>query len=660
MKLLSAVVLLCVLSGGYVQAGEGFWLPRQLSGSKVVSGSQFDQQTKIADIAALNTISHSVVKLGECTAVFVSANGLLLTSARCIMPYLTTETSAGFAAAQQQDEARLHGLTIYQPTELQDVTVTINRQLNETSNEIARSARLLELEQELVSRCQQQGRYCRLNKLHYGLQFYLQYYQPLSDIRLVYLPEQTPQQHDDTYWPRYDADFTLLRAYQANGQAASAPYSNMTFDGVTEQQRVLVADFVPQSQRYSSVQELQFLFEQLYPQAQAQLKRTIALLNDLDKMQATGTLALQTELAQQYQRRQAMLSEYQQGRMITKRQQQQQQISDWISASPVRQQLYGAALQRFRQLQQQQQQMMLRDQVLENLRYARLPALAVQLYLHALATDTELRSAHQVSLQQQLAQLETAFDARADQSLALHFLELYSELPQGSRLPALDQYFALSDGFNRDIVRHKLSAIYRLTGLTRSSHRQAWLDADSAAFRSSDDPLINFAVAMQSTSQQLAEQRQQLSVQFEIARAALMEVIIAYNDAQSKPIYAEANGDLRLSIGGISGYQPKDAVWYLPFSRMQHSVDGKENSVYANFLSSVDSCGDVTGAPTFNQHGQVVGVMYTGTGQRLLANWHYESERSRAVHVDSRFIFWHLQQSDAGRSLLLQLMPSSQ
>lgn len=654
MRILLAVALLCGFSGCNVQAGEGFWLPGQLSGDNVRSQAQFEQPN---NIVALNSIRHSVVKLGQCSAVFVSADGLLLTSARCITPYLTAEQANGFGVAQAQHEARLPGLTIYQPTEQQDVTVAINRQLNETANDLARSDRLSELEQELLNRCQQQGRLCRLNKLHYGLQFALQYYQPFSDVRLVYLPPQHVPEQDDNHWPRYDADFALLRVYQPDGQVAALPYSRMTFDGVTEQQKVLVPDFVPQSQRYSSVEELQFLFEQLYPQAQAQSKRTMAVLDEINKLQPEATLALQTELARQHRHRQAMLQEYQQGQMIARRQQKQQQISDWISASPVRQQLYGAAIQRFRQLQLQHQQLMLRDQVLENLYYARLPALALQLYQHALAADQQSRAKHRNKLQPQLTQLDASFDARVDQTLALHFLELYSELPQTLRLPALDQYFALSDGFNREIVRHKLSAIYRLTGLTRSTSRLAWLDADSKAFADSDDPLINFAVAMQDTTQQLAGQRQQLAVQLEQARAALMEVIMAYNDANSKPTYAEANGDLRFSVGEISGYQPQDAVWYLPFSRLQHSVDGKNDSVHANFLSSVDSCGEVTGAPTFNRQGQVVGLMYAGAGQRLLANWHYEAELSRAVHVDNRFIRWHLQQSDAGRSLLKELQP---
>ncbi len=655
MKILSALLLLSVLGSCYARATEGFWLPHQLSAGSPAPVAPAELYDNPEAPAAVNAITRSVVKLGECSAVFVSADGLLLTSARCLRPYLPAELRSGFAAEQRQDEIRLSGLTAYQPTEQQDMTVAINRQLNETATPAQRYQRLAGLEQELLGRCQQQNRYCELNTLHYGLQFALQYYQPLADVRLVYLPPQPDDMQDDTRWPRYDADFTLLRLYNTAGKPVSASYAKLAAAGAAEQQLVLVPDFVPQSRRYSSAEEVQFLFEQLYPQAQTQLKRTINVLQHISRVPVPDMTRLLAELEQQYQRRQAMLAEYQQGNLLGSRQQQQQQIRDWITTSPVRQQLYGAALQQFRDLQQQQQQLMLRDQVLENLQYARLPALAVQLYQHALLTDEKSRAEHQAQLQQQLAQLETGFDARTDQELALHFLELYAELPQPQRLPALDQYFALSDGFTREIVRHKLSAIYRLTGLTRASARLAWLAADAARFRHSDDPLINFAVAMQDTSQQLAQQRQQLAVQLEMARAALMEVIMAYNDARGQPTYAEANGGLRLSLGRVSGYQPRDAVWYLPFSRIQ-SADGSKTAIHANFLSSVDSCGDMTGAPTFNHNADIVGIMYTGAGQRLLADWHYEAGLSRAVHVDSRFILWHLQQSAAGRSLLQEMV----
>ena len=637
--------LLSLLVGFAAQASEGFWLPQQLSSSKLLPQLTSDH---------IQALTSPVFRLGDCSAVLVSADGLLLTSASCIRPYLAAQLSTGFAAEQLSDEIQLTGLTAYQGREQQDLTVAINRQLNDTTTAIQRSLRQSELQQELLSRCAAQGRHCQLYSQHYGLQFTLQYYQPYADVRLVYLPAMAVTNSTNTGWPRYDADFVLLRLYQHDKPIRNKQFARLAPQGVAEQQQILVADFVAQSKRYSAAEEVRFMFEQWLPQAQSVLKRTLAVLQQFSA-QDTATTTLTTALQQQHSKLQRMFSEYQQGQLISRRQQQQQQVKQWITASAVRQQLYGSVLQHFHQLLQQQQQMALRDLVLDNLQYARLPALAVQLYQHALlsAGRSDVESA---AIEQQLRQLDSAFDARVDLELALHFLALYAELPAPLRLTALDQYFALSDGFSREIVRHKLAAIYRQTELSRSDVRQAWRSAMPLSFEQSDDPLINFAVAMQQTSEQLAQQRTQLTVQLAQARAALMEVIIAFNDASGQLTYAEANGSLRLSVGKVTGYQPTDAVWYMPFSRPQHLASAdSQNNLVANFLSDADSCGDIAGAPTFNLDAAVVGIMYAGTGQRTLADWHHETQRGRAVHVDSRFIIWHLQQSAAGRRVLQQI-----
>ena len=632
--------------GFAVQASEGFWLPQQLSTSKLLPQLTTDH---------IQALTSPVLRLGDCGAVLVSADGLLLTSASCIKPYLAARLNTGFAAEQLSEEIKLTGLTAYQGREQQDLTVAINRQLNDTATAIERRARQTELEQELISRCAAQGRHCQLYSQHYGLQFTLQYYQPYADVRLVYLPAIAVANQTDSGWPRYDADFALLRLYQNDKPIRNMPFARIAPQGVSEQQQILVADYVPQSKRYSSADEVRFMFEQWLPQAQSGLQRTLAVLQQFPAQDA-GTMLLAETLEQQHTKLQRMFSEYQHGQLISRRQQLQQQLKQWITASAVRQQLYGSALQRFNQLLQQHQQMALRDLVLDNLQYARLPALAVQLYQHALLNAGRSEARPTAELERQLQQLDTAFDARVDLELALHFLALYAELPAPLRLTALDQYFALSGSFNREIVRHKLAAIYRQTELGRRDVRQAWRIATPLSFEQSDDPLINFAVAMQQTSEQLARQRTQLTVELAQARAALMEVIIAFNDASGQPTYAEANGSLRLSVGKVNGYQPMDAVWYMPFSRPQHLAEtGSQDNLVANFLSDADSCGDIAGAPTFNTDGAVVGIMYAGIGQRALADWHHEAQRGRAVHVDSRFIIWQLQQSAAGRRALQQM-----
>ena len=647
-----------LLSCGIADAAEGFWLPTQLTEqSQIAEHAVAQRQFSNAD--TVNRISKTIVRIGECSGVFVSADGLLLTSARCLAPYMNMQMMQGIPATASDKEVPLPGLSAYLFQQQQDVSVTINRRLNESPSAHARVEQLSELEQEISGRCQQQGQYCELTSLHYGLQFFVQYYQQFNDVRVEYMPAQHGNVTDSD-WPRYDADFALLRVYQADGSRAKTPFAHLSAEGPAEQQAIAVPDFVPASRRYSSVEEIRFMFEQLYPAKRQQLEQTLALLRQMTNEPNTAIAQLQAVLEQQYQQLQARLSEYRAGNLLSSRVRQQQRLSDWITISPVRQQLYGAALEHFSVVLHQHQQLQLRDQVLENLRFARLPALAMQLVQLA---ETNI-AAEKTALRQEtialLDSLDKGFDARADAQLALHFLQQYSQLPAELRLPALDQYFALSDAFNRDIVRHKLAAIYRMTNLTDSKKRRQWLEADAALYRSSDDPLINFAVAMRDTAQQLVTQRQQLQAQLQQARAAVVEVIMAFNDAHGAGTYADANGSLRFSLGLVVGYQPKDAVWYMPFSRLSDSADAVlSEPVLANFLSDVDSCGDVLGAPAFNANAEVVGVMYASSGLRLLSDWHYESKLSRAVHVDSRYIIWHLQQTAGGRQLLQELMQTN-
>src|SRR5690606_11722080 len=113
----------------------------------------------------------------------------------------------------------------------------------------------------------------------------------------------------------------------------------------------------------------------------------------------------------------------------------------------------------------------------------------------------------------------------------------------------------------------------------------------------SSDPLISFAVAMHDTVLQLAKERSELKTELDSVRSAVMEVLLAFNDARGKATYAEANGALRFSIGRVNGYSPMDAVWHQPFSSLksylkrQQDVDSSDSvaqvpGIAVNFLSS--------------------------------------------------------------------------
>src|SRR5690606_25335789 len=92
-------------------------------------------------------------------------------------------------------------------------------------------------------------------------------------------------------------------------------------------------------------------------------------------------------------------------------------------------------------------------------------------------------------------------------------------------------------------------------------------------FVQSQDSLISFAVAMQKSHEKIKQQRQLLEAELAQAWPAYIEVWQAFNDANNLDFYADANGTLRLNVAQVKGYQPRDAVWYQPFSSAKGLMD---------------------------------------------------------------------------------------
>ncbi|WP_148275725.1 S46 family peptidase [Rheinheimera nanhaiensis] len=655
---------IALLGSAHSQADEGFWLPQQLDANSPLLAQLNLTAQERANGLPLPQLNQTVVRLGRCSGAFVSASGLLLTSADCVADYLPQDAAAGLNNSNRAAEQPLTGLTAKLLLQSRDVSSQVQRALGVATDAEDKAARLAQLKTTLLSDCESAADIrCQLVAEHHGLQYRLEQYRRLADVRLVYLP---PAATDDNSsgWPRYAANYVLLRvyaddqgqslAYNAAHQPLQSRFARLSDTALSEQQLILTALFVGQTRRYRPASELKFQFDSWYPQALTYQQQMLQLLRELVPAGSERSLrygALLTQVQHQFERQQARLQQYHRSTLYNDKQAAQQALAQWISSSPVRQQLYGPALQQLESLLGQQQQLALRDLVLDYLQYARLPALARELYQLAQLPDNErAQAASQFS--PRLAAFEQQFDARVDMELALHFLGQYASLPSALRVAALDQYFALNDGFNREIVKHKLSAIYRGTGLTRAQMRQYWLGRPASDFVQSQDPLLSFTVALAPALEQLAAQRQQLALQLEQARAAAMEVVLAYNEAHNIASYADANGSLRISLGRISGFAPADAVWYQPFSSLaawqrrqgQAQVTEATPAIAVNFLASNDSCHSNPSGISFNQQGELVGVMFGAVPANLLSGWQYQAQTGRTVQVDARFIRWQLKQ----------------
>lgn len=68
---------------------------------------------------------------------------------------------------------------------------------------------------------------------------------------------------------------------------------------------------------------------------------------------------------------------------------------------------------------------------------------------------------------------------------------------------------------------------------------------------------------------QQESQQKELAGRYAQVRPAYMQAIIAYNQTQGKPVYPDANGTLRITIGHVDGYPAADGVYKTPFTTVR-------------------------------------------------------------------------------------------
>ena len=183
---------------GPSRAAEGMW-PLQL-----LPAAALRQQYGVElSPEWLNRVRAASVRLANCSAAFVSADGLLLTNQHCVRNCLAEHSSrrqnlvaSGYLALARDHEPQCSSQVADVLLDTEDVTATLDaatRNLEARAANIARKKTRTRLEEA----CEEQARAadphaqirCETVALYAGGQYYLYRYQRYSDLRLVFAPE---------------------------------------------------------------------------------------------------------------------------------------------------------------------------------------------------------------------------------------------------------------------------------------------------------------------------------------------------------------------------------------------------------------------------------------------------------------------------------------
>src|SRR5579863_9993118 len=243
------------------------------------------KRTHGADVspALLDRVRTATIRLSNCTASFVSPDGLILTNHHCSESCLDEHStkdknlvSTGFLARTREQEVRCG-------TQIADVLMDTENITTKVSSAIAgldaksandkRKATMTTLEQQ----CEQDSQgakggpfKCETVDLYHGGQYWLYKYHRYSDVRLVFAPERDIAAFggdpDNFQYPRWDLDMSVLRAYGADGKPASTPnFLSIRPQGPNAGDLVFVSGHPGNTSRLLTVAELELLRNVVFP-----------------------------------------------------------------------------------------------------------------------------------------------------------------------------------------------------------------------------------------------------------------------------------------------------------------------------------------------------------------------------------------------------------
>ncbi len=694
-------------------ADEGMWQPYQLPSMAAelkAKGLEIDAKS----ISKLTEFPmNAVISLGGCTASFVSPKGLVVTNHHCAygsIQYNSTPEKnlikEGFLAKNYKEELPgAPGSRIFVTEKVTDVTDRVKAGLEHAQGEAFYKG-IENKEKQLVAECEKEDGYrCSVYSFHGGLEYYLIRQMEIRDVRLVYNPSDSVGKYggdiDNWMWPRHTGDFSFYRAYvNKDGQPAdyskdNVPYEPKSFlkvsaKGVQEDDFVMVAGYPGRTNRYRTAAEVENTFGWRYPYSKMLRERIIHIIKDAapegseDRIKYESMLAGLANYAKNFT---SMIEFYGKTDMLQERKEREAALTKWIAGDPAREAKYGKTLSRLNELVKEGEKNQQRKLLTSYTGYSAMLKTADQLY--RLAHERQLPDMRREPGYQDrdmkrfvagLERIDRRFSAKVEKAYLLDLLERYAKLPQSERIRSLDEVFGITDNTPAAALKKHLDNMYAKTELTDKDTRLGWMKKSVADFKASKDPFIQYAVTTYDARIKRENEAKARAGELMKVRPKYMAAIIAYNKELGKPVYADANSSLRVSVGNVKGYSPQDGLYALPFTRLEGIVQkdtGKEpfdapkkeleliknkrygdyyvreiDSVPVNFLSTLDTTGGNSGSPTLNGRAQLVGLLFDGVYESIIGDWGYDPKTNRSIQVDSRYMLWVMKYLDHADNLL--------
>jgi hypothetical protein len=271
--------------------------------------------------------------------------------------------------------------------------------------------------------------------------------------------------------------------------------------------------------------------------------------------------------------------------------------------------------------------------------------------------------------------LRSNFYLPTDVAIFKELIKRALALDENQKIEGLNQL--ITTGGNLDEV---VAEIFNSTRMTDPEFIKTLWDKKPDEIKKLDDPMIKLALTVYPEYKQTEEKNRARKGQLDELQAKLVDV---RQEFLGKEFIPDANGTLRLTYGQVEGYEPRDAVYYKPFTTVQGIVEkttGQEpfdtpaallqlishknfgqspnpalDTIPVCLLYSTDTTGGNSGSPIINADGRLVGVNFDRAWEATINDFTWNHRFSRSIGVDIRYVLWILQELASADHLLAEI-----
>jgi Peptidase S46 len=684
----AVVCLMLLLVSAAAFADEGMWTFHDFPAALV-------KREYGADISSawLDRVRSATIRLANCTASFVSPNGLMLTDHHCAAACLDDHSSAGhnllkdgFLAHSREQELRCDTQIADVLVEAENITGKVSMALQGLGEQAANAARKRTLTQ-LEQACEDDSRHGRLGPLkcesvdlYQGGEYWLYKYHRYDDVRLVFAPESDIAAFggdpDNFQFPRWCLDVALLRAYGPDGKPAVTP-SFLSFrpEGANAGELVFVAGHPGATGRLLTVAQLETLRDLELPSWLLRAEELRGRFIQFGKMSAENQRivadpldSLENIIKVRHGELDALLDE----RLLQHKRAEEAQLRTAIAANPQLAVATGDPWADIARAQRHERELYLPYTFLEEE-----GAFNSRLFNYA-------RALLRAGVERPKPNTERLREY-SDAQLPRDQQRLFAPVPVYPELEKLELAFGLERlrewlGPDAPIVRQLLmkdspdTVAARLVDGTRLAdpqlRRQLW-ERGAAAVDAAHDPMIELARSVDAESRAVRRRHEnEVEAPEELAAEKIARARFAIYGTSVPP---DATFTLRLNFGTVQGWRENGreiepfthlsglferATDHAPF-RVPDSWTALRTQLDMgtrfNLCSSNDIVGGNSGSPLIDRDGRIVGLIFDGNIHSLAGSYWYDGELNRAVSVDPAVIVVALRRVYQADALLAEM-----